>query len=528
MRYFTTEGPVDAAEHYCLPPLSRIDLAQVRDLITRKKYFLLHAPRQTGKTSCLLALSALLNREGVVHCVYANIETAQAAREDVALGMADVVWQIAMGIAEQLGGTAALALAQTIRQTTPATSQLQTFLHHICQQLERPLVLLLDEVDALVGDTLIALLRQLRAGYPMRPRAFPHSVLLCGVRDLQDYRIHSAREPSVITGGSAFNIKAESLRLGDFSQADVVTLLGEHTHETGQAFTPAALDLVWQLTRGQPWLVNALAHECTWRDPAGHDRQRAIDVASIRHAKDALVQRRVTHLDQLADKLREPRVRRVIEPMLYGDELSQSTTMDDVQYVIDLGLVHRGTDGPQIANPIYREIIPRELTMIAQLNLEAQQRSAWYVRDDGRLDLTALLAAFQQFFREHSAAWLERFAYREAGPQLLLQAFLQRIVNGGGRVEREYGLGRRRTDLCVIWPTATGVQRGVIELKLRTASLERLLADGLAQTWAYADAMGAEEAHLVIFDQRPAVPWEARIWRRSEPYQGRVITVWGM
>ena len=119
MRYFTTEGPVDAAEHYCLPPLSRIDLAQVRDLITRKKYFLLHAPRQTGKTSCLLALSALLNREGVVHCVYANIETAQAAREDVALGMADVVWQIAMGIAEQLGGTAALALAQTIRQTTP-------------------------------------------------------------------------------------------------------------------------------------------------------------------------------------------------------------------------------------------------------------------------------------------------------------------------------------------------------------------------------------------------------------------------
>jgi hypothetical protein len=202
--------------------------------------------------------------------------------------------------------------------------------------------------------------------------------------------------------------------------------------------------------------------------------------------------------------------------------------MDDVQYVIDLGLVHRGTDGPQIANPIYREIVPRELTMIAQLNLETQQRSAWYVRDDGRLDLTALLAAFQQFFREHSAAWLERFAYREAGPQLLLQAFLQRIVNGGGRVEREYGLGRRRTDLCVIWPTATGVQRGVIELKLRTASLERLLADGLAQTWAYADAMGAEEAHLVIFDQRPAVPWEARIWRRSEPYHGRVITVWGM
>ena len=525
MRFFTTEGPVNCADHYCLPPLARINLEEIRGLIAQKKYFLLHAPRQTGKTSCLLALADLLNQEGTYHAIYANIETAQAAREDVALGIADVVWKVAMGIQQQLQEPHALTLAQTIRTTTPATAQLQTFLSDYCTHHPKPLVLLLDEVDALVGDTLIALLRQLRAGYPNRPHAFPQSVLLCGVRDLQDYRIHSSREKSTITGGSAFNIKAESLRLGDFTQPEVVTLLTEHTQETGQVFTPEALALVWELTQGQPWLVNALAYETTWRSKEGRDRSQAIDAAQIQQAKENLILRRVTHLDQLADKLQEPRVRRVVESILVGNEQPDVIPTDDITYVHDLGLIT--TVGQlRIANPIYREVIPRELTFSTQLTMS--QQSAWYVRPDGRLDLPKLLEAFQHFFREHSEAWLERFDYREAGPQLLLQAFLQRIVNGGGRVDREYGLGRRRTDLCVVWNTPGGVQRGVIELKLRYRSLDQTIADGLQQTWAYADTMGAEEAHLVIFDRRPTVPWEEKIWRREEQHQGRPITVWGM
>jgi len=118
---------------------------------------------------------------------------------------------------------------------------------------------LLDEVDALIGDTLISLLRQLRAGYPQRPAAFPSTVVLCGVRDLRDHRIHARSEAAPIIGGSAFNIKAESLRLGDFTAAEVATLLGEHTAETGQVFTPQAIERVWTLTQGQRWLVNALA-----------------------------------------------------------------------------------------------------------------------------------------------------------------------------------------------------------------------------------------------------------------------------
>jgi type II secretory pathway predicted ATPase ExeA len=527
MRFFNTEGPVNCADHYCLPPLARLDLDDVMALIAQRKYFLLHAPRQTGKTTCLIALADFLNRGTDFLAVYANIETAQAARENVEMGMADVVWKIALAASQQLGDATALPLAQEVRATTPATAQVETFLARFCERALRPVVLLLDEVDALVGDTLIALLRQLRSGYANRPASFPQSLILCGVRDLQDYRIQASREKSVITGGSAFNIKAKSLRLGDFIRPEVETLLLEHTQETGQVFTPAALDLVWELTQGQPWLVNALAYETTWDMKAGRDRSRPVTGEMIQQAKENLILRRVTHLDQLADKLQEPRVRRVVEALLVGDREPSAIPPDDLTYVRDLGLVK--TEGQlAIANPIYQEVIPRELTFSTQLTIS--EEPAWYIRPDGRLDLPKLLAAFQQFFWEHSESWLERFDYKEAGPQLLMQAFLQRIVNGGGRVDREYGLGRRRTDLLVVWNYPGGVQRAVIELKLVYGSLAETLAAGLAQTWAYADASGAEEAHLVlvIFDRTPGKPWAEKIWRRQEEHRGTPITVWGM
>lgn len=104
-----------------------------------------------------------------------------------------------------------------------------------------------------------------------------------------------------------------------------------------------------------------------------------------------------------------------------------------MQYIVDLGLI---TSRPQlrISNRIYQEVIPRELTWTVQVVLTQEQ--TWYLTADRRLDTLKLLAAFQQLFREHSEAW----------PQLLLQAFLQRIINGGGRMNREYGLGRKRTD----------------------------------------------------------------------------------
>ncbi len=352
------------------------------------------------------------------------------------------------------------------------------------------------------------------------------------MRDVRDYRIHNG-DNQVITGGSAFNIKSESLRLGNFSHGDVVGLYAQHTEETGQAFETGVVDYIFEQTAGQPWLVNALGYEACFRARGERDRAQRISLTIMAGAREKLIERRDTHLDQLVDKLREPRVHRIISELLSGaiEPGAMPPSEDDQLYVQDLGLI-RTRPQVEIANPIYREIIPRALTWIAQTRIP--QETAWYVGRDGRLDFSKLLDGFQQFFRENSEIWIERFDYKEAGPQLLMQAFLQRIVNSGGRIDRKYGLGRRRTDLLVQWPLdeAQGfcgsVQRVVIELKILHKSLDETIAEGLAQTADYLDRVGTDEGYLIVFDRTPEVPWEEKIFVRQERYGEHRIGVWGV
>ena len=525
MRFFNTAGPVDCRKHYCLPPLERLDLDEILLLIQQEKYFVLHAPRQTGKTSSLLALMDYLNQQDQYRCIYFNVEVGQAAREDVEQAMRAILNQLAHRAKLTLDDDFVAAIWPEVLTRGGPYTAFGEVLSRWAADDPRPLVVLIDEIDTLIGDTLISVLRQLRAGYDSRPGHFPQSVVLCGVRDVRDYRIHSASEKAIITGGSAFNIKAESLRLGDFSRAEVEALYLQHTEETGQLFTPEALARVWELTQGQPWLVNALGYEVCFRNKGGRDRKRSIILAQVEQAKEDLILRRETHLDQLADKLREERVQRVIEPLLAGRRVLEDVPVDDIDYVRDLGLI-RIEGQIAIANPIYGEIIPRQLTYGTEVM--THQEVQWYLNDDQCLNMDKLLAAFQVFFREHSEHWVERFQYKEAGPQLLMQAFLQRIVNGGGRVEREYGLGRMRTDLLVIWPYPGGVQKVVIELKILHKNLGQTLAAGLEQTWDYLDRCGAEEGHLVIFDRTVGKPWEEKLFQRQEVVRGKTIRVWDM
>ena len=529
-RFFNTAGPSVPEDHFMIDPLERLHLSEVAALIEQKRYFVLHAPRQTGKTTSLLALMAHLNKAGQYRALYVNVEVAQTAREDVKEGMHAIIGSLASSARLYLQDDWIESQFQKILSLRSPHEALLEVLKRWSASSKRPIVLLMDEVDALVGDTLISLLRQIRSGYAQRPLNFPQSIILCGVRDIRDYRIHT-RHHEIITGGSAFNIKTKSIRIGNFNRTEVGDLFQQHTEETGQAFAPEIFPELWEDTQGQPWLVNALGYELTWEDRAARDRRRPITIAHYFAGRERLIQSRATHLDQLSDKLREDRVRPIIAGILSGDAVAEQFPTDDIQYVEDLGLI---TTKPQISisNRIYLEVIPRELTWNVQTVLTDQQ--FWYVTDDHRLDICKLLAAFQQFFREHSDAWLEKFDYKEAGPQLLMQAFLQRIINGGGRVNREYGLGRKRTDLLVEWPlNATEgffgpLQRVVIELKILRKGIDRTISEGLAQTADYADRCKADAAHLIIFNRDPTLSWEAKIWRKKQLHAGRSIEIWGV
>ena len=518
MRSFNTAGPVDAADHYLIAPLSRIDLDEVLGLVRDKKFFVLHAPRQTGKTTALLALAEVLNERGY-GCVYATVETARTARDDVQRAIRAVLATLAHAAGSALGDLFLRDVwADTLAEVGPDLA-LRVALERWAQASPVPLVLLIDETDTLVGDSLLSVLQQLRAGYPGRPGRFPHSVVLSGMRDLRDYRMGAS--------GSPFNIAAKSLRLGDFSREQTLKLLGQHTEETGQAFAPEALEAVWTQTRGQPWLVNALAYGVCFENRAlREDRSRTVTADDIAAARDELIVNRVTHLDYLADKLREDRVRRVIEPMLSGSD-RHAFTDRDIAYARDLGLVAR--DAPlRVANPIYAEVLPRELAWVAQETLDVSPPR--YVRSDGSLDAELLMAEFQGFFRRHSQHWRNRFAYEEAWPQLLLQAYLQRVVNGGGRIEREYAMGNGRVDLLIVWPLADRVQEFVVECKVVRAhdGLESVVAEGVEQTARYVDRCAAEAGHLVVIDRRENRSWEEKVFHLRRGGGAVPIDVWGM
>ena len=240
MRFFNTEGPVRVEDHYAIPPLKRGNVGEILDLIRAKRYFVLHAPRQTGKTSALIALRDLLNSGeggGDFRCVDVNVEVGQVARDDTERGIRAIMGGLADS-AMLLGDDFPAGVWLDVLENMGPESALKGLLTRWCLADPTPLVLLIDEIDSLVGDTLLSVLRQLRAGYQQRPRGFPHSIVLCGVRDIRDYRIRSSTG-EVVAGGSPFNVAAKSLRLGDFTRQETRRLMLQHTLETGQRFTPA-------------------------------------------------------------------------------------------------------------------------------------------------------------------------------------------------------------------------------------------------------------------------------------------------
>lgn len=502
-----------------LPPERR--LGRVQELIEEHRYFTLCSARQTGKTTSLLWLDRHLNARGRWRAIWIDLGPARE-QPDPASGMASVLSAIENTLRlhhPELERPDESEIEAALRE--PSTALLK-YLVTLAALDDRPLLLLFDEVDGLAGPTMVSFLEQLRQGYIGRGQApFPASVVLVGQRQVRDYTIgtEDQRALSWVGTTSPFNITAEATTLAPFTEAEVAELLGQHTEGTGQRFEPAAVSRIWELGQGHPWLTNALADRIVGRDVT--DRGVSITPAHVEAARDAIILERRSHIDSLMARLREPRVRRILEPMLAGALLPADLLDDDVHYAQGLGLVRVERGELQIANPIYREVIPRALTWTQQISIhEPAER---YVRPGGALDLLKLMAAWQAFWRTDGHRTAEGFAYGAAGPHLVLMAFLQRVVDGGGRVEREYGLGRGALDLMISWKGA----RHAIEVKLRRDTETEAAA--LAQIAGYLDRAGLAEGWLVLFDLRTETEpaWAEELYLREVAHEGKTIHIVG-
>lgn len=519
MKKFCIAGPIDPDRHYHIR--KRLIRNEVDTLIEDHQYFVLHAPRQSGKTSAIEEYIRYLNKQGKYSALYINIEAAQAARDNVEKAIISILSVLKAALSEQLKGEEATIEFIEKILSQPHLVHLNTLVEVLqfwATATPNPTVLFIDEIDALIGDSLLSILRQIRSGFNKRPKSFPQSICLIGLRDVRDYRIWSIESGVYISTSSPFNIKAQSLLLPNFTLEEVAELYAQHTQETGQVFEKEAVEHAFYLTQGQPWLVNALAFQAVYVDK--QDPKEPITKTDIEHAKNILIKRRDTHLDSLIDKLQEERVRPIMDAIIEGNTDATNFNADSVQYLRDLGLIKQNR--MEIANPIYQEIIPRELTVTTSEGLaEKFVLRPGYIKD-GTLQISTLLEAFTEFYRENSAVWLEKFEYKESGPHLLLMAFLQRIINGGGTIQREYALGRGRVDLLIRWQK----QRIVLELKINRGN--KTLSEGLEQTAKYMDASHATEGHLLIFDRNPAKTWQEKCQQSQKTYQNHSIKVWSL
>ena len=154
-KFFNTAGPTQKDINYYISSFERIDYEEIEMLIESRRYFVLHAPRQTGKTSALFEMMERINSEGVYDCLYVNVEPAQASRADVGSGIRT--------ICECIGGASSIYLQNdTLKKWVRENKReiepqklLFSLLEYWTTTNPKPIILFIDEIDALVGDVLV-------------------------------------------------------------------------------------------------------------------------------------------------------------------------------------------------------------------------------------------------------------------------------------------------------------------------------------------------------------------------------------
>ena len=505
-RWFNIGGPCIAAKHYMLPASER--LPNVWSLIRKEQYFVVHAPRQCGKTTAFRALMDEINAKGDVAAMYCSVEAVQAWTDpDKAMPeIAAQLWTDLDLYAHVFGASAKEELSKAVK-TFPSTSVVKDTLKWLSERVKKPFVVFFDEVDCLEFGVLVSFLRQLRNGRIgcTAPNSFPVSMALIGLRNIRDYKMFVRPQNQSTGEASPFNVITKAMTISLFTEEEMRALYRQHTDETGQVFEEAALKKAWDYSRGQPYLVNALARWCV-EEIHKEDFSKPVTGADMDAAKEGIIRERGTHLDSLMEKVYDPRIRPIVEKMMVGETIDRDVQKENINYAIELGLLvdDRGTITP--ANPIYTETIGRYLTRGTQdAILSETQENVWV--KDGKLDMPALMAAFQDFWRENATP--ESFVsqnFHEAYPHFVLQAFLQRVVNGGGQIIREMAIGRGRLDLGVVF----GNEKYAVEVK--TAALYAKSPEKAHdQILKYMDGLGVSEGWLVVADADVTKPWDGKI-----------------
>ncbi|MDR0506873.1 MAG: ATP-binding protein, partial [Dysgonamonadaceae bacterium] len=214
MRIFNIAGPCNKRQHYMIDAAKRIQ--GIDYLIDSGNYFVLHAARQSGKTTFIQDLALRLNAEGKYYAVSCSLESLQGIT-DATIGIPALVRRLRDAIDDYKIPNSSSFAANT--DFGDFTGVIKKSISDFCKRLDKPLVILFDEADCLSESTLIIFLRQLRDGHNNRNFSpFAHSVALIGMRNIRDYKARIRPESQTLGSASPFNIVTEILTLTNFTK----------------------------------------------------------------------------------------------------------------------------------------------------------------------------------------------------------------------------------------------------------------------------------------------------------------------
>jgi hypothetical protein len=511
----------------------------ILNLIDQNLFFVIHAPRQSGKTTVIDALTEKINNGGLYYALTVSLYAAHFSREiDKSF---DFIFDVIYDEVQSSSIPEIASLADGLRsyKTMTIAYRIRNMLRFLCNSLDRELIVFFDEADAMPESVILPFLDQIRDGYVnryKRNKKFPKSLILIGMRDIVDYRTEMRSNGYSAGTSSPFNIGAESLSLPDFTVDEICSLYRQHTEATGQVFDDSAIERTWHWTEGQPWLVNALAYLIINNKLCGDYSQNICGNIVDETASDLIIENR-THFRSLAERLKEPRVLMVMDAVISGISTIPKTVFpDDIRYCTDLGLLKPGPDGIgslRPSNPIYQEVILRILSSgILQNKVPIELASKWM--DGTVLHMSSLLRKFQEYWIENAELTtsesliqiqaepgvVEAFSnlasvipnagqkeqiflnakvnlanmMKESFCVLVLFSFLQRVLNGGAKISREFALNRKSVDIMATYKG----KRYPIEVKIKGNMSRR---QSLEQLQGYIDMCNATEGWLVVFDR---------------------------
>jgi hypothetical protein len=527
IKIFNTAGTCVPSEHYMLPVLPRIP--EIQSMFEGKFYFIIHAPRQSGKTTLLNALTDKINNEGRYYAINCSLASLKLVKT-VDMAMTYVVSEINQSL--DISNVPLIRNKAFSYDNLPNMKhpnlKAKTLLNKLCLDLDKELIVFFDEADCLSGLGLVIFLTQIRDGYLYRnsPQGkFPISIALVGMRDIRDYLIKTRSDDQTLGQASPFNVKKDALTLPNFTQEEISSLYNQHTEATGQAFSQDAVERVWHWSEGQPWLVNALANE-TIVTILKNDYTLPITAHLIDKSAEILIKHKHTHIDSLLERLKEPRVAKIMDVVFASSSTFLSENDDDRRYCIDLGLVvPNAQNNLRPANAIYMEVMSRFITQeIEMALLKTLDKVHW--TDGKEIFLNDVLKEFQKFYRKGALSFpfhdkkLIAALYDESLYSFILESFLQRLVNSDATVTRQYAQGRGAVDIGIIY----NHHEYLIEIKIKG---QEKLEDSLKQLTKYLDTNGTMEGWLVIFDRDRKKKWEEKITWNTILYERKTIHVVG-